>query len=45
VDAEETIELLVEVFNTDISQGVRDAAALVLQEKGIDASNFASINQ
>ncbi len=44
VDAEETIELLIEVFHTDISQGVRDAAALVLQEKGVDDSNFASIN-
>ena len=44
VEAEETIDLLIEVYNTDISQGVRDAAAIVLQEKGIDDSKFASIN-
>lgn len=42
LEAEETIELLIDVFNTDISQGVRDAAALVLDEKGIDDSFLAS---
>jgi HEAT repeat protein len=43
LDTEETIELLIDVLNTDISQGVRDAAALVLHEKGLDETDFASI--